>query len=216
MKRLLLILIYSFPMLVGFRPDEGLKSGRENSSSGFIDITVTSNVDKQYFQYNLKQQCLSDNKEPATGFGHNNISVSRINVPVKEFKCTNKTVYKDFLTLLKVDQFPYLEIDIPGISSIKSDTDDSLKLKGVSITVAGISNKFDLICKIDKIDNESQILNGTTRIKLTDFEIVPPVKLLGLVRVKDEIVINFKFCIKSNSSGPPENLQAWSSQTEQK
>jgi len=88
-------------------------------------------------------------------------------------------------------------------------------LKGVSITVAGVSNQFDLNCKIDKVDNENQILNGTTRIKLTDFEIVPPVKLLGLVRVKNEIIINFKFCIKSNTSRPSDMLQAWSLQSGQ-
>jgi hypothetical protein len=198
MRKLLLILTLCFPVLVGFRLNDGLKSGRANSSSGFIDITVLSNIDKQFFQYNLKQQCLSNIEEPGTEYAHN-ISLSHIIIPVKEFKCTNKSVYKDFLTLLKVDQYPYLEIDIPHNSNIKYDIDDSVILKGVSIIVAGVSNQYDINCKIDKVDNENQILNGVTRIKLTDFEIVPPVRLLGLVKVKNEIIINFEFCLKSNT-----------------
>ncbi len=196
MRNLLLILTFCFPGLFGLKPDDGLKSGRTNSSSGFIDITVLSNVDKQFFQYNLKQQCLSITEEPENEY--HGASVSRIVIPVKEFECTNKFVYKDFLELLKVEQYPYLEIDIPHNSNIKYNNDDSVILKGVSITVAGVSNQYDIKCKIDKVDNESFVLNGTTRIKLTDLEINPPVKLLGLVKVKNEIIINFEFCLKSS------------------
>ncbi len=196
MRKLLLILILFSPVLPGFSLDDGLKSGSINNSSGFIYITVLSNINKQSFQYNLRQQCLSYSTGPETGFAQDT-SVSRIVVPVKEFKCTDRNVYKDFLTLLKVEQYPYLEIDIPHNSNIKYYTDNSVILKGVSITVAGVSRQYDINCKIHNVDNEKQILNGTAFIKLTDLEIIPPVKMLGLVKVKNEITINFEFCLKS-------------------
>ena len=60
----MLILALCFPGIAGLQPDDGLKSGGTNSSSGFIDITVLSNIDKQFFQYNIKQQCLSITEEP--------------------------------------------------------------------------------------------------------------------------------------------------------
>lgn len=69
-------------------------------------------------------------------------------------------------------------------------------LRGVTITVAGVSNQYDIICKIVKGDNENQIPDGTIRIKLSDLEIIPPVKLLGLVKVKNEIIIDFELCFK--------------------
>jgi hypothetical protein len=72
-------------------------------------------------------------------------------------------------------------------------------LKGISITVAGVSRQYDINCKIHNVDNENQVLNGTALIKLTDLEIVPPVKMLGLVKVKNEITINFELFIKSSS-----------------
>jgi len=197
MRRLLLILTLCFPGLVGFSPDYGLKSGKTSSSSGFIDITVLSNIGKQFFQYNLKQQCLSFTEEPGTEYVPGT-SVSRILIPVKEFNCTNRLAYEDLQTLLKAEHYPNLEIKIPHNLSIKYDTDDSAILKGVSITVAGVSKQFDISCKIDKVDNAKQILNGTTRIKLTDLEIVPPVRLLGLVKVYNEIIIDFELCLKSN------------------
>jgi len=196
MRKLLLILTLCLPELAGFSLADGLKSGGTNISSGFIGIIVSSNIDKQFFQYDLKQQCLSVAKEP-DGEYVAGISVSRIVIPVEEFKCTNKFVYKDFLALLKSDQYPLLEIDIPNRPGIKYNTDDSAILKGVTITVAGVSNQYDIKCKIDKGDNENQIIDGTARIRLTDLDIVPPVKLFGLVKVKNEITVNFQLCLKS-------------------
>lgn len=196
MRKLLLILTLCLPAYAGSIPDGGLKSGRTNSPLGFIDITVFSNIEKQFFQYNLKQKCLSFTEESKTGYVQGT-SGSRIVIPVKGFKCTNNTAFKDFLTLLKAEQYPYLEIYIPHNSNVIYDKEDSVVLKGVSIVVAGLSKQYDINCKIDKVSNENQILNGTTRIKLTDFGIVPPVKLLGIVRVKNEIIIDFEFCLKS-------------------
>ncbi|MGD0340926.1 MAG: hypothetical protein ABSA76_04355 [Bacteroidales bacterium] len=196
MRKLLLILTLCLPELAGFSLADGLKPRVTNISSGFIGITVLSNIDRQFFQYNLKHQCLPIAKEPESQNAAGT-SVSSIIIPVEEFKCTNEFVYKDFLKLLKAEQYPYLEIDIPYNSGIKYYTNNPLILRGVTITVAGVSNQYDINCKIDKGDNENQILDGTARIKLTDLDIVPPVKFFGLVKVKNEIIINFQFCIKS-------------------
>jgi hypothetical protein len=196
MRKIFLILILCLLELAGFSLNDGLKSGKTNSSSGFIDITVLSNIDKQFFQYDLNQQYFLISKEPGIGF-MTGASTSRIKIPVDEFKCTNKFVYRDFLTLLKAEKYPYLEIEIPASPGIKYITNDCLILKGVTITVAGVSNQYDINCKIVKVDNENQILDGSTGIKLTDLDIVPPVRLFGLVKVKNEITINFEFCLKS-------------------
>jgi len=195
MKKILLILILFSFVLVSFMGDDGLKYGTTDHSFGFIDITVETNFNRLFFRYDLKEWCLSvaDATEPE--YVHNT-SVSRINIPVKDFKCTNQFVYRDFLALLKVDQFPNLEITIPQNPDIISYTEDSVILNGISFTVAGVSKKYDIDCEIEKVDNENQILNGTIRVKLTDLEIDPPVKWLGLVKVKNEIIVKFGFCFK--------------------
>ncbi len=195
MKKFLLILILLFPVLVGFREDDSLKSERTNYSSGFIDITVETNINRLFFRYDLKEWCLSvmGAKEP---YYTHDTSVSRITIPVKDFKCANKFVYRDFLTLLKVDQFPNLEIAIPQNPDIVSHKEDSVTLNEVSLTVAGMTKKYDIDCEIERTDDESQILSGIIRVKLTDHEIDPPVKWLGLVKVKNEIIVKFGFCFK--------------------
>ncbi len=192
MKKLLLILTLGLIMLTGFSPDDDMKPGEADSPSGFIDITVSSNIDKQFFQYNLMQKCLSVSEETETG----KAGIFRIIIPVKEFECFNRSAYDDFVTLLKAEQYPFLEINILRYPGIKYDIGETVILKGVSITAAGVSNRYDINCTIEKADNKNQLLNGAIRIRLTDFAIVPPVKLLGLIKVKDEVIINFEFCLE--------------------
>ncbi len=198
MKKKLLILILLAPLLSGMVPTDGVKSGKPGDA-GYIDITVESNVNRIFFKYNINEWCLSVPGASKTSIG-SDTSVSLIRVPVKDFKSTSLFVYRDFLALLKADEFPYLEIAVPQSPGTVHNTDGSYILKGVSVTVAGVTNKYDILCHIEKDDNQSRLLSGTLRIKLTDLEIDPPVKLSGLVKVRNEIIVKFGFCIRNTGT----------------
>jgi hypothetical protein len=196
MKKVFLILILLFPVFVSFSDDDSLKSERTNyNTSGFINITVETNLNRLFFRYDLKEWCLSALGTTESEYSHDT-SLSRITIPVKDFKCANQFVYRDFLTLLKVDQFPDLEIAMPQYPDIVSYKENSVTLNDVSLTVAGMTKKYNIDCEIKSTDDENQILSGLIRVKLTDHEIDPPVKWIGLVKVKNEIIVKFGFCIK--------------------
>ena len=198
MKKKLLILTLFFPLLTGMGLSDGGKSPKTNPG-GFIDITVESNINRVFFKYDINGWCLSVPGVTRTSYG-NDTSISKIKVPVKDFKSTSLFVYRDFLDLLRADEFPYLEIAVPQNPGTMYHPDGSYILKDLTITVAGVSKMYDIVCRIEKIDNENQILNGTLRIKLSDLEIDPPVKLSGLVKVRNEIIVNFGFCIRNTGS----------------
>lgn len=196
MKKVLLIIC--FTGLVGFKPEISSKSVEESSPTGFINITVLSNLGKQLFQYSIKQQCISKIEEQGAEYIKDN-KTSSIIIPVKDFKCINKSAYKDLLSLLKVDQYPNLEIDIPDNSNIIYISEKKVILKGISFNIAGVTRKYDVWCRINNAGTANQIFSGTTRLKLTDLDIVPPVKFLGLIKVNDEIIVDFSFCMRSIS-----------------
>lgn len=195
MRRLLAILTVCVTGILGFASGDGAGSVRTGSSSAYLDITVSSNIGKQLFQYDINPMCLSFPGKQKPGFRPGR-SVNSIMIPVKEFKCTNKSAYKDLLTLLKAEQYPILEIDVPHNLEIEFNSADTVIIQSVFINVAGVSKRYDINCKISNVSHEVQLLNGTARLKLTDLEIVPPVRLLGLVKVHDEIIIDFAFCLK--------------------
>jgi hypothetical protein len=196
MKILLPILILLYTLMVGFRNEDSEPLGKE-PATGFIDITVESNVNHLLFTYALTEMCLSETGANLPG-SNIDISTARIIVPVKDFKCSNQLVYKDFLTLLKASQYPYITIAIPQKVLLQYRTGNSVTLNNVLINIAGVTKRYDITCVIENRDKTDSILIGSIKIRLTDLKIEPPVKYLGLVKVKDEVIVKFGFCLKDS------------------
>jgi hypothetical protein len=197
MKKFLpiLMLLYS---LVGFRVVGG-EPEVTKPTTGYIDITVESNVNKIFFTYSLKEGSLSISGHSLPG-STNEASPSLITVPVKDFKCINRYIYNDFLTLLKESQYPNLTITLPQKYTLEYQAGDSVLLTGVMINIAGVSRRYDIPCSIQYLNQNDIVLVGTTKIRLTDLEIKPPVKSLGLIKIKDEIIVKFGFRLKDSNN----------------
>ncbi|HUX57531.1 MAG TPA: hypothetical protein VMV77_11190 [Bacteroidales bacterium] len=196
MKKVLLILQFIYPLLTGFITDD-TSAGRMEASYGFIDINVESNINKLFFKYDLKEKSYPFSGIDCTK-NTDDTSAIQIVVPVKDFQCTNHFAYRDFLKLLKESQFPFLAISIPKNTIINSETGDWLIIHDVMLTIAGVAKKYDIICRIEYDKNREKVLIGTTKILLTDLDIEPPVKTLGLIRIKNEIIVNFGFYCNEN------------------
>lgn len=197
MKKTLLILLLIYPALTGFITDNH-SSGRLEATSGFIDIKVESNINKLLFKYNLNAGSSLRGLVP---YGiPDDTSRITITVPVKEFQCTNKFAYKDFLELLNETQFPLLTVSIPQKTINSRETGNVVLLHDVVLTIAGVSKKYDIKCRIEYYNSRDQILIGSAKIKLTDLDIEPPVKTLGLIRIKNEIIVNFGLNLNVNTA----------------
>jgi hypothetical protein len=195
MKTLKLILFLLLTTSISNVTGEG-NSDDTNHTAGFIDIIVQSNINRLVFKYDLRGKCLFSANGIKTKYT-NDTSGLRISIPVSDFQIRNQSAYKDFLTLLKSDQFPYLQIEIPQNPGIFIPENGSGILKNVTVTVAGVSKKYDIDCSIEKTGTENEILLGLSHIRLTDFEIEPPVKFSGLIKVRDEIIVKFGFCMQN-------------------
>jgi|WetSurMetagenome_2_1015567.scaffolds.fasta_scaffold27087_4 hypothetical protein len=192
----LLIFCASFMGLKNPYPE---KTPMNNNSSVYIDIEVESNINRLLFEYYLGEGCIyfENHSSPNSAPGISRYSVI---VPVKDFKCINRFGYRDFLSLLRADQFPYLEVKIPLDGINFSRAGESVLLKNVNFIVAGVSKDYDINCNIGNGIGNSLKLNGSAKIRLTDFDLEPPVKSLGFIRVKNEIIVNFSFCFRTTES----------------
>jgi hypothetical protein len=114
-------------------------------------------------------------------------------VPVSEFECSNSAMYYDFQELLKSSEYPYIiiEIDPSQIRNILPDK-SSMDLN-LSITIADVTNVQNVSCGITNYPNSTISITGEATIHLADFQIKPPVKFMGLIKVKDEVKIKFYF-----------------------
>ena len=182
--------------MVGFRSDEGEPEGKE-PATGFIDIAVESNVNIVNFTYALNNKILNvDSENPGI---ESDSETASIIVPVKDFRCNNETAFQDFLTLLKADDFPNITITIPKSILMKAHPGEPIVIHDILINIAGISKKYDITCSVDNNYSDGYILVGSIKIMLTSLDIEPPVKLFGLVKIKDEVIVKFGFSLDDKS-----------------
>lgn len=197
----ILIILLSFS-LASFRTDDMSPSGKI-LTDGFIDITVESNISRVFFSCSLAGISIHVTEDP----GNEPIESLNITVPVNDFRSTSEAASHDFLTLLKADQYPTLSIKIPQQNLAKYAKEEYITIYNLVLNIAGVTKKYDIRCRAEKLDSGNSFLVGTLKVRLTDLNIKPPVKYFGLVKIKDEVIVKFGFSYEdynltiSNNSG---------------
>lgn len=182
-----------FCQLAALHAFAGKTENEKAPEYGYMDIIVESNINKLFFSYDLEKNDLQDEKAL---FDNTAPGYTRITIPVKDFKCENKIAFNDFITLLKADKFPILTISIPLTMLSNPVGQDSVLIYNLMANIAGVTKIYNVACKIDNIGPGNCILAGKLTIRLSDLDIDPPVKYFGLVKVKNEVIVNFGVHLK--------------------
>lgn len=106
------------------------------------------------------------------------------------FDCGNKSINKDFNSLLKTEQFPEIKMELIKINLINKQNGEA----SVNITIAG--KKKNHTVPITIVDFPAYFFTGKLKLDITDFNLEPPKRMLGLIVVKKEIQINFNLAFK--------------------
>ena len=115
----------------------------------------------------------------------------RIRIDVREFICRNQLLCQDFQNMLNAPEYPFIDIsikrqDFPG----NYETGKIFNLK-TKISIAGVTRNYIIPCRIDSFNNSAFELTGSKRISLTDFNLNPPKKVFGAIKVRNDVFINF-------------------------
>lgn len=114
----------------------------------------------------------------------NSIKKNIFNTEIKmsNFDCGNKIMTKDLQGTVKIKQFPNSTVCIRDIRQVGKNYKCSLNFL--------ITNKT-LKYKDFILYNDADKIQGSLNLKFSDIELEPPTKMAGLIKVKDELVINF-------------------------
>lgn len=120
-------------------------------------------------------------------------------IPVKGFKGDNYLMENDFYTLLNASNHPIIIVGIEKSLLQKIFFGTAGSVIDFYITIAGktkrVTGEYTTNCK-----NDLTILTGNANIRLTDFSIDPPQKMLGMLKVKDLIFIKFDISMLSENT----------------
>jgi hypothetical protein len=113
-------------------------------------------------------------------------------LPVQRFKTINKCIENDFLKMIQAEKFPYISFAIDNDQMELLSSESKCDSINAIITIAQESKQIWIpIKKINK-QFKDQFFTGEIKLLLTDFNLVPLSKFLGLVKVENNILIDFR------------------------
>ena len=158
----------------------------------YINIVGNTNLNQFEFRldFPLNQIFSVDNPDLLDG---KHAGFYEIPLPVESFEASNQILYRDFLMLLKANLHPKIIIGIGYNQLLEFLTGENDTLQNIKITLAGVTQEYPVSCIVNSCSGNLVYITGYRNIKLTDFNIDPPEKFQGLVKVENEVMINFGF-----------------------
>jgi hypothetical protein len=121
-----------------------------------------------------------------------NFSISERNLPnialkVDDFDCRNKMMTSDFQKTLSAEDHPYLNIRFLSLDKNKAVYNAQIEVKMINR-----SKIYNITLCL-----ENGKLTGKRSVKFSDFNILPPTKMGGMIVVKDDL--NLVFALAANT-----------------
>lgn len=113
-------------------------------------------------------------------------------IPIYNFNCGNNLITKDFRTTVKADKNPYLNISFVSLEQSSQSTEDKALLE---ITLAGVARRVSVKFTQTKKGDFLQ-LSGNHSVCFNDFALQAPERMLGLVKVQEDLRVEFKLLIR--------------------
>jgi hypothetical protein len=140
-----------------------------------IEITGTSTVGK----YNCSN---TFSKKDTLFLNSNKKNNFNTEIKMSDFDCGNKIMTKDLQGTVKVKTFPNSTVTITDVKQFGKNYKCNLTFL---ITNKTLKYKDFILYSSDKK------VEGSLNLNFSDIELEPPVKMAGLIKVRDEIVVNF-------------------------
>ncbi|MFZ9660281.1 MAG: hypothetical protein ACO29O_00270 [Chitinophagaceae bacterium] len=122
---------------------------------------------------------------------------SILSLDIKKFDCHQKFITSDFRKMMQEDQYPSLIIQFISLDDIQSNGIVNGK---VEIQLAGRKRLMDVQYNKTVVANNQIMLEGGKLLRFSDFELRPPTKLGGMIRINEDIKVNFNLFFHKNAS----------------
>lgn len=193
MKSFILFLLIGFSALFTLKGQEPVSFHLKS-----LNIQGSTNVSRFTFSFDSSiTHQLRLNKD--------NPSASRkeevlFKIPVKAFHSGNKRMRKDFQELLKASQYPLIKVAIEKDKLLDILQGIYLTDLELTISLAGETQAVQSQYDIRQESSDKILLEGLTSLRLKQFDLKPPQKMMGLVQVKNSILINFDIVLSQEKT----------------
>jgi len=164
----------------------------ENSS---LTVNGTTNINK--FSCEIPSYDQTDTLT-LVRTGKDIVLSGKIGLAIQSFDCHNSMMTKDLRKTLKEKQFPRLYISFLSLSGFPELTAKPQSITGlVSIELAGTSKRFEINYQVSTDTQKIVHLLGSQDIKFSDFNLIPPRKIGGMIKTNDQLSVEFHLKMKT-------------------
>lgn len=124
-----------------------------------------------------------------------------LRIESQKLDCQNRRMNNDMHKTLLADSHPFIEVKL-----LKVQTNDGKKINEFEgwerltaealITIASVTKPVTLEVKGRQLGQGRFQLMSTRSLLMSDFNLTPPAPLMGLIKVSDQIDINFDLIVK--------------------
>lgn len=118
---------------------------------------------------------------------------------VKSIKSTEGSIMDNkTYKALKSDKYPEITFRLADpIADVPHGANGyTVNAKG-SLTIAGVTRQIVMPVKVTINGDNKLVVDGSQRVKMTDYNVQPPTAMFGMLKVGDEITIGFKTTFSS-------------------
>lgn len=118
-----------------------------------------------------------------------------LSIRAKKLDCGNKAMNNDMYNTMKADDYPDIQIEL--LESEATDLKEEWATMQVSanLTIAGTTHKENFTIQAKKIDELQYRFKGSKSINMSDYGMTPPRPMFGLIKVKDQIVLDLDLTV---------------------
>lgn len=115
-----------------------------------------------------------------------------VGLKIITFDCHNSMMTRDLRKTLKESQFPRLYIRFLSLSEMPQLRPKPQQVTGwVNIELAGATKRLEINYQVSMDDQKVIHLLGSRNINFSDFNLVPPRKLGGMIKTNDQLTVAF-------------------------
>lgn len=145
----------------------------------------------------IRSQAIESQANPSSKTNMKASMKGLVKVQVDQFDCHHKLITNDLRKTLRSDEYPDLTIhflELERLPDVDSEVDF---LSGkVLIILAGQQRQFYLRFEFNKTTN-GYLLKGSRAFTFSDFDLSPPSKVGGLIKVKDHFDVGFTLVLQN-------------------
>lgn len=117
-------------------------------------------------------------------------------MPVRSFDCGNPIMERDMRRALKESTAPEIRFDYRSLSSATVRKPSAPATAAwevgaeVELKLAGRTQRVPMVLRAERLSQTRFRVTGSIRLRMTDFDITPPVGMMGMIRAEDELTVN--------------------------